>query len=186
MEEGVDRGGMTRRFLQVEKVFAVAVMAALLATALLATGAPARPATAVIPNGTYGAANLARGEYVVFKVRNRKVRDLNFQIQVTCQASDEPRSEQRFFTGGAQAPQGRTIPANGKLLMDWQERGNGRLGNVSVELKFGVRDIANFSVIVPEEPGPPAEPEEAKEMCDGVGSLRFNRGFELPAMPPIP
>ena len=32
----------------------------------------------------------ARGEYVVFTVRNRRVRDLNFKIQITCQASDSP------------------------------------------------------------------------------------------------
>lgn len=172
-----------RTLLSKQALVVAALSAVLVGGVALAPGAGARPTTAVIPNGTYGAANLARGEYVVFKVRNRKVRDLNFQIQVTCQASDEPRSEQRFFTGGAQAPQGRTIPASGKLLMDWQERGNGRLGNVSAELKFGVRDVANFSVIVPEEPGPPAEPEETKEMCDGVGSLRFHRGFELPPIP---
>jgi hypothetical protein len=175
-----------RRSLRAKRAIAATALLALLGTALLATGAPARPTTAVIPNGTYGAANLARGEYVVFKVRNRKVRDLNFQIQITCQASDEPRSEQRFFTGGAQAPQGRTIPANGKLILNWQERGNGRLGQVNTELKFGVRDVANFGVIVPEEPGVPAEAGETKEMCDGVGSLRFQRGFELPPTLPIP
>lgn len=167
---------------------ATAVSAVLVGAVMLAPGASARPATttAVIPNGTYGAANVARGEYVVFTVRNRKVRDLEFNIQITCQASDEPRSEQRFFTGGAVAPQGRTIPANGKLILNWQERGNGRLGWVHTELKFGVRDVANFGVIVPEEPGVPAEAGEAKESCDGVGSLRFQRGFELPPMPPIP
>jgi len=175
------------RSLHVKRALAATAMSAVLVGAVaLAPSAGARPTTAVIPNGTYGAANLARGEYVVFKVHNRKVRDLNFQIQITCQASDEPHSEQRFFTGGAVAPQGRTIPANGKLILNWQERGNGRLGQVHVELKFGVRDVANFGVIVPEEPGVPAEAGETKEMCDGVGSLRFQRGFELPPMSPIP
>ena len=117
----------------------------------------ARQPTAVVPNGTYGVLG-PRGEYVVFEVRNRKVRNLNFNIQVTCQASDSPISEQRFFSAGAEAPQGRAISANGKLILNWQERGNGRLGQVHVELKFGVRDVANFGVIVPEErtpePGP--------------------------------
>jgi len=158
--------------------------ASLIGAVAFAPGAGARPTTAVIPNGSYGAINAAQGEYVVFTVRNRRVRDLEFQIQITCQASDAPNSEQRFFTGGAVAPQGRVIPANGKLILNWQERGNGRLGNVNAELKFGVRDVANFAVIVPEEPGPEAVPDEAKESCDGVGSLRFHRGFELPPMPP--
>jgi hypothetical protein len=163
--------------------------AALLVVAMLPAGAPARPTnpTAVIPDGSYGVNKPARGEYVYFTVRNRRVRDLEFQIQVICQASDSPTAEPRFFTGGARAPQGRRIPANGKLLLNWEERGNGRLGRIGAELKFGTRDIANFAVIVPEEPGPEAEPEESKESCDGVGSLRFRRGFELPPMPtPLP
>ncbi|HEV7770147.1 MAG TPA: hypothetical protein VGO66_05745 [Solirubrobacterales bacterium] len=44
---------------------------------------------------------------------NRRVRNLSFNIQITCQASDSPSSEQRFFSGGAEAPQGRKIPDNG-------------------------------------------------------------------------
>jgi len=159
-----------------------ALLLVLIAAVALVPSAGARQATAVIPNGTYGA-NGPRGEYVVFTVRNRKVRNLNFNIQITCQASDSPTSEQRFFSAGAEAPQGRTIPANGKLILNWQERGNGRLGQVNVELKFGVRDVANFGVIVPEERTPETGPDDALESCDGVGSLRFNRGFEL-APPP--
>lgn len=164
---------------------ATALLVALVATTAFAPSVSARPATgAVVPDGTYGAQG-PRGEYVVFTVRNRKVRDLNFNIQITCQASDSPTSEQRFFSGGARAPQGRAIPSNGKLILNWQERGNGRLGQVHVELKFGVRDVANFGVIVPEEPAPEPVPGEALESCDGVSALRFNRGFEL-TPPPLP
>jgi hypothetical protein len=149
--------------------------------------AAARPAsTSVIPNGSYGVNKPARGEYVYFTVRNRRVRNLELQIQVICQASDSPTAEPRFFTAGAEAPEGRLVPSNGRLILNWQERGNGRLGRVHVELKFGARDIANVGVIVPEEPGVPAEAEEAKESCDGVGALRFHRGFELPPMSPLP
>jgi hypothetical protein len=158
------------------------LLATLVAATVLVPGAGARPATAVVPNGTYGVQG-PRGEYVVFVVRERKVRNLNFNIQITCQASDSPVSEQRFFTAGLGAPQGRRIPDNGKLILNWQERGNGRLGQVHVELKFGVRDIANFGVIVPEEPGPESVPGEALESCDGVSALRFKRGFELTPPP---
>lgn len=172
------------------EAFAILLVLALgLVVCLGVAGASsARPAerswTAVVPDGSYGVDRPARGEYIVFKVRNRKVRDLNLQIQITCQASDAPFSEQRFFTAGAVAPQGRTIPANGKLILNWQERGNGRLGQVHVELKFvGPHDIANIGVIVPEEPGPEAVPDEAKESCDGVGALPFRRGFELRNLP---
>jgi hypothetical protein len=160
----------------------VALLVALVATVALAPSVGARPtAAAVIPNGTYGVQG-PRGEYIVFTVRNRKVRNLNFNIQVTCQASDSPISEQRFFSAGPGAPQGRTIPANGKLILNWQEDGGGRYGQVHMELKFGVRDIANFGVIVPEDRSG-AGPEDARESCDGVSSLRFKRGFELTPMP---
>ncbi len=148
-----------------------------------AGGAGARPAqqTAVVPNGTYGAAKLARGEYVVFEVRNRRVRNLEFQIQITCEASDMPgATEQRFFTSG-RAWENTPISSRGIVRMNWHERGNGRLGYLNAELKFGVRDVANFSVIVPEDPS--VEPGEGAESCDGVGSLRFHRGFELPPIP---
>jgi hypothetical protein len=175
------------------EAFAVVLVLLLGGAVCLAAAADssARPTTprwtTVVPDGSYGVDRPARGEYIVFTVRNRKVRDLNLQIQVTCQASDTPYSEQRFFTAGAVAPQGRTVPANGKLILNWQERGNGRLGQVHVELRFfGPHDLANIGVIVPEEPGPEAEPEEAKESCDGVGALPFRRGFELRNLPPAP
>ncbi len=158
------------------------LLVALVATAALAPSASARRTTAVIPNGTYGVQG-PRGEYVVFIVRDRKVRNLNFNIQITCQASDSPISEQRFFSAGLEAPQGRRIPDSGKLILNWQERGNGRLGQVHVELKFGLRDVANFAVIVPEEPTPESVPGEALESCDGVSALRFHRGFELTPLP---
>jgi hypothetical protein len=159
-----------------------ALLVGLVATAALVPSAGARPATAVIPDGTYGVQG-PRGEYVVFIVRDRKVRNLNFNIQITCQASDSPISEQRFFTAGLEAPQGRRVPDNGKLILNWQERGNGRLGQVHVELKFGVRDVANFGVIVPEERTPETGPDDALESCDGVSALRFHRGFELTPLP---
>ena len=162
---------------------ATALTVALVAVAALAPAATARRTTAVVPNGTYGVNKPALGEYVVFTVRNRRVRNLEFQMQITCQASDSPTSEQRFFTAGAVAPQGRVIPSNGKLTLNWQERGDGRLGQVSVELKFGVRDVANFAVIVPEERGPETGPEDALESCNGVSSLRFHRGYEVAPIP---
>lgn len=165
-----------RELLAVLVIVAVGLAAAFIA----AGGADARPAhpAAVIPNGTYGTLG-PRGEYVVFTVRNRKVRDLNFNLQITCQASDEPNSEQRYFGAGAQAPQGRVIPRNGKLVINWNERAEGRYGQVSAEIKFGVRDVFNASVIVPEDRSG-LGPEDAAESCDGVTSLRFHRGFELP------
>jgi len=172
------------------EVFAIVLVLLLGAAVCLAAAADssARPANprwvTVVPDGSYGVDRPARGEYIVFTVRNRKVRDLNLQIQVTCQASDTPYSEQRFFTAGAVAPQGRTIPANGKLILNWQERGNGRLGQVHVELRFfGPHDLANIGVIVPEERTPETGPDDALESCDGVGALPFRRGFELRNLP---
>lgn len=176
------------------ELFAVLVVAAVgLAVSFIAagsadartagSGASARPAqpTAVVPNGTYGAARLARGEYVVFEVRNRRVRNLEFQIQITCETSDMPGvTEQRFFTSG-RSWENTPISPGGVVRMNWHERGNGRLGYLNAELKFGVRDVANFSVIVPEDPS--VAPGEGAESCNGVGSLRFRRGYEPPPIP---
>ena len=166
-----------RELLAVGFVVVVGLVACLLASS---NDAEARPGntTSVIPNGSYGAYKAARGEYVYFTVRNRKVRNLEFQIRIICQASDEPTSEERFFTAGARAPEGRAVPANGKLTMNWQEDGGGRYGRVHTELKFGARDVANFAVIVPEQRS--GGPEDTYESCDGVSALRFHRGFELP------
>jgi hypothetical protein len=172
------------------EIFAIVLVAALgLLVCLAASGAadadarPARPTTAVVPNGLYGVNVPARGEYIVFEVRNRRVRNLEFQIQITCETSDMPGTEQRFFTSG-RSPQNWPISTSGKAMMHWHERGNGRLGNVSAELKFGARDVANLAVIVPEDPS--VAPGEGAESCNGVGSLRFRRGFELPPMPLTP
>jgi len=169
---------LRREAFAIVAVLLLAAVACLLATGVSTARPVHRPSTAVVPNGTYGVLG-PRGEYVVFTVRNRKVRDLNFNLQITCQASDAPSSEQRYFGAGAQAPQGRTIPANGKLILNWNERAEGRYGQVSAEIKFGVRDVFNASVIVPEDRSG-LGPEDAAESCDGVSSLRFHRGFELP------
>lgn len=168
---------------QLSSVLAVLVLG--LCASLVAAGhdADARPAGAVVPDGTYGGLNRASGEYVVFKVRNRRVRDLAFNTKILCQASDATSPEPRFFSA-AHAPQGKTIPRGGVLHLEWQERGDGRQGNIGVTLHFGTRDFADLSVIVPEEPGQ-YEENEAKESCDGGAIVNFRRGFEVPT-PPIP
>jgi hypothetical protein len=167
-----------RQLLSVLAVLVLGLGASLLAAD---RDADARPATAVVPDGTYGGLDRGSGEYVVFKVRNRKVRDLAFNAKILCQASDATTPESRFFSA-THAPQGRTIPPNGVLHLEWQERGDGRQGNIGVTLRFGTRDFADLAVIVPEEPGQ-YEENEAKESCDGGGIVHFRRGFELPAMP---
>jgi hypothetical protein len=169
---------LRREAFAIVTVLLLAAVACLLATSVSSARPSQRPPTAVVPNGTYGVLG-PRGEYVVFTVRNRKVRDLNFNLQISCQASDAPSSEQRYFGAGAQAPQGRTIPANGKLVLNWNERAEGRYGQVAAEIKFGVRDVFNASVIVPEDRSG-LGPDDAAESCDGVSSLRFHRGFESP------
>jgi hypothetical protein len=162
-------------------------LAALVCLAAFGSTASARPgqATAVVPNGTYGANYPGRGEYVVFDVRNRRISNLAFQIKILCQASDSPVAEPRFFSSAA-APQPRLIPANGRFHLEWEERSEGRLGRIGVNIRFGTRDTADVSVIVPEEQGPEAEPEEAKESCDGGSILRFHRGYEAPPLPTTP
>lgn len=176
-----------REAIAIVAVLALGLLACLLASASGADARPDRAArphpTSVVPDSAYGVNNAATGEYLVFQVRNRRVYKLEFQIQVQCRASDSPTEEPRFFSAGLRAPQGRVIPANGKLRLGWEERGEGRLGEIEVILKFGAPDSSRIIVIVPEEEGPEAAPEEAKERCDGASNLNFRRGYEVPRPP---
>ena len=166
----------SREILSVLAVLVLGLCASLLA---VNGDADARTATGtVVPDGTYGGLESGSGEYVLFKVRNRRVYKLAFNTRIFCQASDSPTTETRFFSA-VHAPQGKLIPRNGRLHLEWQEEGDGRYGNIGVTLKFGTRDFADLSVIVPESAGR-AEAEEAKETCDGGGIVHFRRGFEVP------
>lgn len=171
-----------REVLAVAIVLALGLLACLAASRSHADARPAQP-TSVVPNGLYGVNKAATGEYLVFKVQNRRVSKLEFQIQVQCKASDSPNEEPRFFSAGLRAPQNRVIPANGKLRLGWEERGEGRLGEIEVILNFSARDSSRIIVIVPEEEGPESSPEEAKERCDGASTLHFLRGYEVPPIP---
>jgi hypothetical protein len=170
---GLVRPSRKREVLAVAVVLALGLLACLLANG---SRADARPATSVVPNGFYGVNKAATGEYLVFKVQNRRVSKLAFQIQVQCKASDSPNEEPRLFSAGLRAPQNRVIPANGKLRLGWEERGEGRLGEIEVILNFAARDSSRIIVIVPEEEN--GAPEEAKERCDGASTLHFLRGYE--------
>jgi hypothetical protein len=166
----------------------LAAAVSLLAVASLAAfgaAADARPGptTAVVPNGTYGVNKAASGEYVVFTVRNRRISNLAFQIRISCRASDSPLEEPRFFSSAA-APQPRLIPTNGRFHLEWEERSEGRLGRIGVNIRFGTRDTADITVLVPESQE--GEPGEAKESCDGGGILHFHPGYEAPPLPTTP
>ena len=166
-----------RQLLSVLAVLVLGLGASLFAADRDADARPAGGTGTVVPDGTYGGLDRASGEYVLFKVRNRRVRDLAFNTKILCQASDSTTTEPRFFSA-VHAPQGKLIPRNGRLHLEWQEQGDGRNGNIGVTLHFGTRDFADLSEIVPEERG--GEPGEAKESCDGGGIVNFRRGFELP------
>lgn len=153
----------------------VALLAGLIAALALAPSTGASQATIPVPDGRYGEVSVITGNYALFTVRNRRVRDLNFQVQVTCRASDSPTAEQRYFAAGADAPEGRVVPANGKLKLRWQERGSGRLGQISVELRFRLNYFAKITVVVPEERTAETGPEDALESCSGTGTVRLNR-----------
>lgn len=169
-----------RETLSVLAVLLLGLGVSLLAVGHDADARPTQPAQVgtVVPDGTYGGLDRASGEYVLFKVRNRRVRGLAFNTKILCQASDAITPETRFFSA-AHAPQGKLIPRNSRLHLEWQEQGDGRNGNIGVTLHFGTRDFADLSVIVPEEPGQ-VEVGETKESCDGGGIVNFRRGFEVP------
>lgn len=165
--------------LRAVATLALVAIACLAASGSAADARPGRP-TAVIPNGYYGVNKAATGEYVVFRVRNRKISDLAFQIRISCRASDSLVEEPRFFSSSAM-PQPRLIPQNGRFHLEWEERGEGRVGRIGLTISFGTRDIADITVLAPEFlQDPPIEPGEARESCDGGSELHFRRGYEGP------
>jgi hypothetical protein len=174
-----------RELLAVAVVVVLGLAACLLAAGSKADARPAHNVGTVVPDGAYGVNVAARGEYILFTVQNRRVRKLAFQTQILCRTSDSPGEEPRFFSAD-HAPQGQLIPRNGRLHLEWQERGDGRLGNIGLTLRFGTRDTADLSITVPEEQGPEAMPDEAKETCDGGSILHFLRGYEAPVLPTTP
>ena len=102
-----------REILSVLAVLVLGLGASLFAANRDADARPAhpRPATgAVVPDGTYGGLDRGSGEYVIFKVRNRRVRDLAFNTRILCQASDSTATEPRFFSA-SHGPQGTLISA---------------------------------------------------------------------------
>src|ERR1700755_3101579 len=167
-----------REILSVLAVLVLGLCASLLAANNDTAARPERRGGAVVSDGTYGGLDRGSGEYVIFKVRSRRVRDLAFNTKILCQASDAPSPESRFFSAVG-APDGKVIPRSGRLHLEWQEQGDGRNGNIGVTLRFGTRDLADLAVIVPEEPGS-YEVGETKESCDGGGIVHFRRGFEVP------
>src|SRR5262245_15520192 len=93
----------------------LALFAVVCACALLAPAAGSRPRTTVpVPNGTYGVLT-PQNEYIVFKVKDRKVKDIAFAARIFCRASDATEDEVRLFSAGPRAPEGRRIPRNGIL-----------------------------------------------------------------------
>src|ERR1700679_3350824 len=87
-----------REILSVLAVLVLGLGASLLASSRDADARPSGPTGTVVPDGTYGGLDRASGEYVLFKVRNRRVRDLAFNTTILCQASDSPATEPRFFS----------------------------------------------------------------------------------------
>ncbi len=168
-----------RRGLIVAATLALLALACIAASGSTAEARPG-PTTAVVPNGFYGVNKPATGEYLVFRVRNRKISDLAFQIRIACKASDSLVEEPRFFSSSAM-PQPRLIPQNGRFHLEWEERGEGRVGRIGLTITFGTRDIADITVLAPEAiQDPPVEVGEARESCDGSGILHFRRGYEGP------
>ena len=140
-----------RELLSVLAVLVLGLCASLLAAGHDADARPRRAGT-VVPDGTYGGLDRGSGEYVSSKSATAASATSPSTPRSSARRATRRATEPRFFSA-AHAPQGKLIPRNGNLHLEWQERGDGRRGNIGVTLRFGTRDFADLSVIVPEEPG---------------------------------
>lgn len=150
------------------------VLVALLALAIgatsLASARYVRPVSA--PDGRYGA---IRGEELIgFKVKNRVVEGLFFNVLMECHNSDTNENYMRAF--GSREIGGGRIPFEGRWRKHYEDEDGFRQGYglAEVEFKRNGHVIASVSVIVPGGGG-------SFETCHGFFANRVARGPLLPS-----
>ncbi len=143
----------------------VALVALSIGATSLASARYVRPVTA--QDGRYGA---LRGEELVgFKVRNRVVEDLFFNVNMECHNSDTNENYARAF--GSREIGGGRIPFNGRWRKEYEDEDGFRQGHGVAEVEFfrNGHVLASVSVIVPGGGG-------SFETCHGFFAARVSRG----------
>jgi len=152
------------------------LIALLLTGSVLATaGAAGGSTTWIVRDGFYAGIEQSSGgvEFAYFHVKNRRIYHLRFALNLNCHNTNTGDDYPRTFDAGPHMPQGRLIPANGDLWIDWSERGGGREGRITGELSFRHHLLASFSVTA----------DGGCEDCEGFSAVLLQRS---PRTPPLP
>lgn len=158
---------MNRRIVRRALLILLLTLAALVGSAYQAG---AEQGSTEVRNGVYG--KLRGDDYVYFRVRDRRVSELSFNMRVSCFNSDTGETYDRYFTARNLA--GGRANDRGLWRRDFTVVSDFRRGEVDAEINFRRRrPLASFAVIVPARGG-------SYESCDGFMALRVVRGSAGP------
>lgn len=163
---------LSKRFLE---LVPLALIGLLLAAVAVATAA-AQPSTSERPryvrpapalDGRYG--KVQGDELIGFKVEDRKVTELFFNMRMDCHSTETGEDYVRYFDGHNIS--GGRVPFDGKWERNYTRVSNLREGSGLAEVHFtrGRGVYASISVVAPGGP-------EAPEDCNGFLDLKMKRG----------
>ena len=154
------------------------VLAATLATiAVVPLGAHARgPTHWIVRDGFYAGMDAGSGELAFFHVRHHRVYHLRFSLNLTCHDDTTGQDNSYNFSAGDEMPQGRLIPADGVLTINWTETDSARDGHINAELRFHRRPVASFYVTS----------ASSVESCNGLSAVYVHRSRARVPVPSQP
>lgn len=148
-----------------------------LVVAPLAADARNHTATTV-RDGFYAGITPGSHDLVFLHVKHRRVCHLRFNLTLACHDSSTGADYGAAFSAGSAMPQGKKIPANGRLQINWTQNNGARDGRISSEIDFhrSRHLLASFSVIS----------SGAIENCDSFAAIAMSRSPKTPPIPPGP
>jgi hypothetical protein len=149
------------------KLVPLTLIALTLGGASLASARYVRPAPA--QDGRYGGLSRGNEELIGFKIRNRVVSDLFFNMHMECHNTDTNEDYVRDFD--ARGIGGGRIAFNGHWESRYTSESGGRYGEGLIEIDF-TRSRGTFAAVGVTVPGRRGD----LEICSGFLDLRMQRG----------
>jgi hypothetical protein len=153
---------------------AAAVISTLIVPPLAANAS--RHYVSIVRDGFYAGTDSGSGALAFFHVKHHRVYHLRFSLELSCHNSNTGQDYPRNFSAGSRMPQGRLIPANGTLSINWLQEDGGRRGHINSELTFHRNWLASFSVLS----------GGGYEDCTGFSAVRLQRAHKTPPVPHDP
>lgn len=157
---------------RIRLLIALVLASCTLVPAAVASGNPVW----IVRDGFYAGLHQGSFGFAYFYVQGHRIYHLRFALNLNCHNTNTGEDYPRTFDAGPRMPQGRLIPANGIVTIDWSEHGGGRDGNITAELSFHRHPLASFSVIA----------DGGYEECEGFSAIVLQRAPRTPPRPPNP